>query len=209
MAADIVQLLMETNFNIQKEIVLTGLLISEFEFDVTNGDLSKLRFRDCFFSRVDLDPEINSDRIPSFQECYVDELEGRVSRDDLPSDKFDKECVIENFTQTAETTSKILILDLPLGIRVCITVLKKLYEQSGSGRKENALHRGLDHRARRLVSDVLHVLQSEGLAIPDKTRGMTIWRPDRGKRARVGRMISAPTIASDPVLTKCSNFSNR
>ena len=209
MAADIVKLLMEVNFDIQKEIVLTGLLISELEFDMTNGDLSKLRFRDCFFSRVDLDPETNSDRIPSFQECYVDEFEGRVSRDDLPSDKFDKKCVIENFTQTAETTSKILTLELPLGIRVCITILKKLYEQSGSGRKENALHRGLDHRARRLVSDVLHVLQSEGLAIPDKTREMTIWRPDRGKRARVGRMIAAPTIASDPVLTKCSNFSNR
>ena len=207
MASDIVKLLLEINFNIQKEIILTGLLVPEFEFNTTNGDLSKLRFRDCFFSRVDLDPEINSDQIPSFQECYIDELEGRVSRDDLPSDKFDQKCVIENFTQTAETTSKILTLDLPLGIRVCITILKKLYEQSGSGRRENALHRGLDHRARRLVSDVLHVLQSEGLAVPDKTRGMTIWRPDRGKRARVGRMIAAPTITDDPVLIKCSIFS--
>lgn len=208
MAVDIVQLLLEINFNIQEEIILTGLLIPEFGLDVANGDLSRLQFRDCFFSRVELDPEANSDQIPLFRECYIDEFEGRVSRDDLPSDKFDKKCVIEHFTQTAETTSKILTLDLPLGIRVCITVLKKLYEQSGSGRKENALHRGLDHRARRLVSDVLRVLQSEGLAIPDRTKGMPIWRPDRGKRARVGRMIAAPTIADDPVLGKCGNLSS-
>ena len=42
-----------------------------------------------------------------------------------------------------------------LGVRVCLTVLKKLYEQRGAGRKENALHRGLDGHARRLVPDVL------------------------------------------------------
>ena len=208
MAVDIVQLLLDINFDIRKEITLTGLLIPEFRLDTTNGDLSRLQFRDCFFLRVELDPETNSDQIPSFRECYIDEFEGRVSRDDLPSDRFDKKCVIEHFTQTAETTSKILTLDLPLGIRVCMTILKKLYEQSGSGRKENALHRGLDHRARRLVSDVLHVLQSEGLAVPDRTRGMTIWRPGRGKRARVGRMISAPTITDDPVFMKCSNLSS-
>ena len=208
MAADIIQLLLEINFDVQKKFILTGLLIPELGLDMADGDLSRLQFQDCFFSRVELDPEANSDHIPSFRECYIDEFEGRVSRDDLPSSKFDEKCVIENFTQTAETTSKILTLDLPLGIRVCITILKKLYEQSGSGRKENALHRGLDHRARRLVSDVLHVIQSEGLAVPDRTRGMTIWRPDRGKRARVGRMIAAPTIADDPVLTKCSSLSN-
>lgn len=208
MAADIVQLLLEINFDIQKRIILTGLLIPELGLDMADGDLSKLQFQDCFFLRVELDPKANSDQIPSFRECYIDKFEGRISRNDLPSDKFDKKCVIETFTQTADTTNRILTLDLPLGTRVCITILKKLYEQSGSGRKENALHRGLDHRARRLVSDVLHVLQSEGLTVPDRTRGMTIWRPDRGKRSRVGRMIASPTIADDPVLTKCGSLSN-
>ena len=209
MALDIIKLLFEIDASIQNETMLTGLMISDLELSVVDGNFSKLQFRDCFFSRIAFDPETNSDRIPSFLECYIDELEGRVSKDDLPLDKFNEKCIIEKFTETAETTSKILTLDLPLGTRVCITILKKLYEQSGSGRRENALHRGLDHHARRLVSDVLHVLQSEGIAAPDRTRGRTIWRPDRGSRARVGRIISAPTTVDDPIIRKCNNLSSR
>ena len=208
MAIDIVQLLLEVGFNMRHEIILTGLLISDIEISIIDGDFSRLQFRDCFFSRMEFGPEANSDRIPSFRECYIDELEGRVSRDDLPPNKFDDKCIIERFTRTAETTNRVMTLDLPMGIRVCITILKKLYEQSGSGRKENALHRGLDHHARRLVPDVLQVLQSEGLAIPDRTRGMTIWRPDRGSRARVGRIISAPATLDDSVLRRCHNLSS-
>ena len=39
----------------------------------------------------------------------------------------------------ARTTDSVLSLDLPLGVRVLLTVLKKLYERRGSGRRENAL----------------------------------------------------------------------
>ena len=209
MAVDIVKLLLGNNFNIQHKIFLTGLLVSDLEFGRVDGDSSKVQFQDCFFSRMKFDPETSSDRIPLFRECYIDELEGRVSRRDLPPDKFDSQCIIEKFTGAAETTKEVLTLELPLGTRVCITILKKLYEQSGSGRRENALHRGLDHHSHRLVSDVLHVLQSEGLAVPDRTKEMTIWRPDRGSRARVGRIISAPTTADDPVLRKCDNLASK
>ena len=209
MAIDIVKLLVEIDFGVREEIILSGLLISHLEINVSNGNFSKLRFHDCFFSRVELGSGTNSDEIPSFRECYIDEFEGRISKRDLPIEKFDEKCVIEKFTETAETTNKVLALDLPLGTRVCITILKKLYEQSGSGRRENALHRGLDHRARRLVSDVLQVLQSEGLAVPDRTREMTIWRPDRGSRARVGQIISAPTTIDDPIIRKCDNLSSK
>ena len=144
--------------------------------------------------------------MPSFRECYIDEMEGRVSREDLPPGKFDEKCTIENFSKTAETTAQVLTLGLPLGTRVCLTVLKKLYEQSGSGRKENALYRGLDNHASRLVSDVLQILQSEGIAIPDRSRQETIWRPNRSSRIRVGRILTAPTAENDDVLKKCGQL---
>jgi hypothetical protein len=127
-----------------------------------------------------------------------------VSRSDLPREKFTDDCIIENFVESAETTAAVLSLELPLGIRVCLTVLKKLYERRGSGRKENALHRGLDHHARRVVPEVLKVLHSENLASPYKAKGTTIWLPDRSSRQRVGRMIAAPTSSNDPALRQCS-----
>lgn len=206
MTVDLVRLLQEVGFNLSQEVKVRGPWIREFELDATGTDLSKLKFEDCFFDLVEIDPQIDINKMPSFHECYISELEGRVSRDDLPKGKFDDKCGIEKFSGTAETTAEVLTLDLPLGTRVCLTVLRKLYEQRGSGRRGNALYRGLDNRARRLVPEVLRVLQSEGLAIPDRSRNNIIWRPDRSSRARVGRMITAPTAASDHVLELCGQL---
>ena len=205
MAMDILRLLSEMNLNVENEILIDGILIPEMELSV-DSDLSKLRFRDCFFFRIELDGTVDASKVPYFHECFIEELEGRVSEEDLPDGKFDNGCIIERFIRTAETTADVLTLDLPMGTRVCLTILKKLYEQSGSGRKENALHRGLDNRARRFVPDVLRVLQSEKLAFPDKSRGTTIWRPDRSQRARVGRMLSAPTAEKDRILVVCGRL---
>ena len=205
MAMDILMLLSEMNLNVESEILIDGILIPEMELSV-DSDLSKLRFRDCFFFRIELDGTVDANKVPYFHECFIEELEGRVSEEDLPDGKFDNGCIIERFIRTAETTADVLTLDLPMGTRVCLTILKKLYEQSGSGRKESALHRGLDNRARRFVPDVLRVLQSEKLAFPDKSRGTTIWRPDRSQRARVGRMLAAPTAEKDRILVVCGRL---
>lgn len=205
MMADIVRLLSEMNMNVEKEAVVDGVLIPEFELGV-DSDLSKIRFRDCFFFVMELDSAVDVGNMPFFQQCFVEELEGRVSMEDIPEGRFDKNCIIDRFIKTTETTANVLTLDLPLGVRVCLTVLKKLYEQRGSGRKENALHRGLDSRARRYVPDVLSLLQSEKLALPDKSRGTTIWRPDRSQRARVGRMLAAPSMEKDAVLIKSGHL---
>ena len=206
MAVDLVRLLQETGFNLLHEVKIRGSWIREFELDAAGADLSKLKFEDCFFDLVEIDSQVDVDKMPSFHECYINELEGRVSGKDLPKGKFDDKCDIVKFSETAETTAELLTLDLPLGTRVCLTVLRKLYEQRGSGRRENALYRGLDDRARRLVSEVLRVLQSEGLAIPDRSRNNVIWRPDRSSRARVGRMTNAPTAANDLILEQCSKL---
>lgn len=201
MVADIVRLLLEMELDVVNEVWIDGIFVPEIELS-EKSDLSKVRFRDCFFFRIELDGAVDSEKVPRFQECFVEELEGRVSEADLPEGKFDKGCVIDKFVKEAKTTADVLTLDLPMGTRVCLTILKKLYEQSGSGRKENALHRGMDSRARRYVPGVLRLLQSERLALPDRSRGTTIWRPDRSQRARVGRMMAAPTTEKDRILVE-------
>ena len=205
-ASDIVRLLLEMGLAITQEITLNSLLIPELELDSTIENVSKLHFRNCYFYRLELDSAADIAKIPSFYECFIDELEGRVSQNDLPSNKFDNKCHIDKFAKTAETTAEVLMLDLPLGIRVCLTILKKLYEQKGAGRRENALYRGLDDRSRRLVPDVLQVLLSEGMAFPDKSKRNVVWRPSRNYRARVARIIGAPTISKDSILQRCETL---
>ena len=206
MVSDIVRLLLELGMGVREEITLRGLLIPYLDLSSVKADCSKLDFRDCWFNWVGLDSASDDNKIPSFHECFIYELDGRVSMEDLPPGTFDPECVVERFAETAETTSEVLALDLPLGTRVCITVLKKIYEQAGSGRKENALYRGLDNRARRLVPEVLRVLQSERLAFVDKSRGVSIWRSNRACRGRVRIMIAAPSGTSDAILKRCGRL---
>ena len=202
--ADIVRLLLECGFSLDESIQIDNLFIPTLELIEDGSDISKLCFRDCFFGYVDIDHGIDPRKEPTFRECYIAEMYGRVSRRDLPKGMFDEDCHIDEFVESADTTKEILALELPVGTKVCITVLRKLYERRGSGRKESALHRGLDSHARRYVADVLQVLQSEGLAVRDRSRGTTVWRPDRRGRARVGKMIAAPTHSNDAALRRCS-----
>jgi hypothetical protein len=116
------------------------------------------------------------------------------------------DCVVDAFVTGTGTTNQVLDLQLPLGVRVLITVLKKLFERRGRGRKENALYRGLDYRARRLVPDVLQLLKANAVAFPCR-RGMeTIWLPDRSARARAGKIISSPSAKDDPLVTAAAGL---
>ena len=58
----------------------------------------------------------------------------------------------------------VLDLDIPVGLKVGLTALRKLYMQGGSGRQENAFVRGLRPQMRRLVEPALDILISEGFA---------------------------------------------
>ena len=131
LSADICRLLLELGCGVREELTLKGILIPYLDLGASSASLSKLHFQDCWFNWIGLEATADDSRVPSFHECFVYELEGRVSSADLPSGKFDDKCVVE----TERRRRHRLALDLPLGTRVCIT---KLYERAGSGRKENA-----------------------------------------------------------------------
>jgi hypothetical protein len=171
-------------------------------------DCHRLQFKDCLFTNLILDPGIAEERLPQFEGCYIDVLEGRSSRKDLPVGVFDDKCEFGRFSEAPESTTAITEMDLPLGTKVLLTVLRKIYFQSGSGRKENALHRGLDHHSRRLVGDVLRLLQTEKVISPYRRAGldMTIWIPDRSQTSRITKLITSPRTCKDPLISKVENL---
>lgn len=208
-ALDLALVAIELGYSIDVPLQIRDIYIPSLDLYQGMKDSSNLQFRGCFFSRVAVDPEVTATHLPRFVGCYIDELEGRSSRKDLPTDVFDSQCQIEKFSEAPETTDAIAEMDLPLGARVLLTVLKKVYLQTGSGRKENALHRGLDHHSRRLVPSVLRLLQSEGLIAPYRRAGldMTIWVPDRARATRVGKIVTSPRTCGDPLIAKAGNLS--
>ena len=205
LVADIARVIINAGFGIRKELIVSDVVIAELELGRPEGDVSRLQFSDCLFGRVELDPAADVANIPAFRGCFIESFEGRLSRTDLPSDKFDGECIVDYFVEAAETTAAVLTLGLPLGTLVCLTVLKKIYERRGSGRRENALYRGLDQRARQLVPEVLQALKAEKLVFPYRRKGETIWLAGRDRR-RVGRIIAAPNAMDDPVLQRCEGL---
>jgi NACHT domain len=179
--------------------------LPDIELDPGSGDLSRVEFQDCVIGTLEIDPQTPRDALPRFVRCLIGTVEGRVSESDLPADRF-VDCEIEGFGEIASTTAGLMSLQLSSGVRVLLTVLKKLYLQRGSGRKENALSRGLDQQTRRLVPDVLREVEKHGLATRTKSGTETIWLPVRSSTARVNEIIAAPSMSNDPLIAACKDI---
>jgi hypothetical protein len=204
-AADLVAATIESKQPIESQVYVKDVLVRELDFAEGTPSAAHVHFQDCIFGELGLDPGVDSAMLPRFHGCFIATLEGRVSATDLPAGVFE-ECLIESFSSGAGTTNEVLDLPIPLGVRVLITVLRKLFERKGRGRKENALYRGLDHRARRLVPEVLQLIKSYGLAYPCRRATDTIWMPDRSARAREGRIAATPSLREDPLVVAASDL---
>jgi hypothetical protein len=202
---DVVRLAMELDCATAVPVTVQHALVTFISLEKQNADFSNVHFRDCFFGGIELG-DVDPTRAPRFEGCYVGELSGRRSREDLPTGMFDAACEFDRFQDPGETNSALLRLEVPLGVRVLLTMLRKLYQQSGSGRREMAFHRGLDHAARRLVPTILDILRREGLALRYRKFEDVIWHPDRSQMTRVGRIIASPRECNDPIVAEVADI---
>jgi hypothetical protein len=205
LAADVAAITTEADLEVGSHQYIKDVLIHDMEFSAGMPDASRVHYQECLFGLLGIDPEVEGTRLPRFSRCFVGVLEGRVSREDLPAGVFE-DCDIEAFSMEAGTTNQVLDLPVPLGVRVLLTVLKKLFERKGRGRRENAMYRGLDYRARRLVPDVLQLLKSHGVACPVRMGTYTVWMPDRSARPRAGRILASPSTKDDDLVLAASRL---
>jgi hypothetical protein len=199
LAADLVLSAIEAGHEIISNVYIKEVLIPQVDFAQDMPRAQGVHFQDALFVELQIDSDVDGASLPRFERCYIANLEGRVSASDLPPGVFD-DCIIDTFTSGADTTNAVLDLHLPLGVRIFITILKKLFARRGRGRRENALYRGLDHRGKRLVPDILQLLRANSIAFPCRRGVETIWLPDRSANARAGRIISSPSAKDDPLV---------
>lgn len=199
LGSDLVLAAIESGHEIASEVYIKDVLIPEVDFPADMPFSARVHFQDCLFGVLELDPEVDPAALPRFEGCFIAALDGRVSLADLPAGVFD-DCSFDGFVTGANTTNQVLDLAVPLGVRVLITILMKLFERRGRGRKENALYRGLDYRARKLVPEVLQILKANAIAFPCRRGVETIWLPDRSARARAGRIVSSPSAREDKLV---------
>ena len=198
---DLIQICKEMGFGFTgRPIAISNTMIQDASFGDEALDFSQITFHDCLFQRLEVSSSADPALLPNFQECYIGTLDGRVARNDLPAEIFDSKCVIDSFGDSSQNTAAILALPLSTGIKVMLTLLKKLYLQPGAGRRESALFRGLDHRSRVLVPEVLQLLSREGLTVRSTIGEEPVWLPIRNEGVRVQRLVSSPLGSNDRLI---------
>jgi hypothetical protein len=168
-------------------------------------DYSRVTYNECYFHLLDIDVDSNKTLYPHYVTCFFSSIVGYTSKDSLPKPAFSDSCEIESFGSSSETGAAILALDLPMGTRVVLSLLEKLYLQPGSGRQDSALRRGLNHRAKMLVKDALELLQKEELVIKASSGSDILWIPVRSKGALVRKLVAAPD-ANDILLSEAAKL---
>lgn len=163
-------------------------------------DMHNVTYADCVFDSVEIDGVIDEHFLPKVQNSYVEKVDGifEASKDLL----FDENCQICEYVDDLKTTNSIMNAALDTQVKVLVSILKKLYIQRGSGRLESAFLRGLDTNAKRYVSDILRLLQTEGLAVKFARSGKEIWIAEKRNFPRVGKIISSPKTCSDKLIPR-------
>ncbi len=185
-----------------KEVLMPELII-----DKASPDFSRVQLQDSIVGRLDLSSDVEAAGLPRFFRCYFGLEEGRTGVKDLPEATF-IECIADAFENPAQTTNAILALSLPLGTKVILTILKKLYAQRGSGRKESALYRGLDVRAQQLVQEALNLLRREGFVAKSRQGDQIVWLPTKSSdaRRRAFSILAAPSTSQDVLVVESRNL---
>lgn len=177
---------------------------TSLDFSEVEGDYSSVAFLECWLHELVLPRERSDDKwLPSFEKCIFNRIVGRVGVSELPIDHF-RSC---DFRKTAFadaeailTTAGLLTLDsFPPGQRVLLTILKKLYFQSGRARKESAFVRGLPLQDRGLVPPVLQLVRQYGLAEKGSGNAAGLWFSLRNARPRVRLIIESPGSSKERV----------
>jgi NACHT domain len=201
LASDFARTVSATGGTVGDATVLREVLIEDLGLGYTDADLSRVMFEDSVVQRLDLNMPITVATLPVFAGCYFGEVMGATSQRDLPAENF-QACEFGGFSEQTSTTQGILALNLALPARVALTILKKLYLQSGMGRRDGALRRGLNEQARRCVDPVLDLLVTEGLIVPSKQGRQVVWQPVRSATTRVRSLLESPLSAEDDLLPR-------
>lgn len=197
--ADLVRLLLAVDSSLPSQHTLENLHFPSFYIS-GDSDASNLTLSGCIVDYLDLSDVETAERLPSLHRCSIEVVAGVTGIDELAKPRIvDSE--FGSFTESTDTMSSILQLELPDYTRVAMTVLRKIYTQAGHSRKESGLSRGpLSSKQRELIPRVLADLQSHGAIRKIRRRDTTLWESNRSMSKRVSRVIDSPTTTSDPLV---------
>ncbi len=182
----------------RKEIDCRGLMIESASFG--RLDLEEVRVLNVSFVNCVVDEVIVGEKEPSddcvLKGCIVNRVRGVANVAGLPGYIFDTSCEVGEFDDMG-TNNAIMKSDLDPKVKALITILRKLYCQSGAGRKLSALSRGITNdEVAGYIPEVLQVMERHGFM---RTYNKIV-HPIRKKSSRVEAILNAPSISVDELV---------
>ncbi|MEV8363999.1 NACHT domain-containing protein [Streptomyces niveus] len=211
LAADIVRVAIALDIDIPPgnagfKYSVSDAVIPHLDVDEDSVDLSGVEFSQCIVSELSISGDPDG-QMPYFSQCDFFSVLGRLGETDMAPGKF-QDCNFEEFPDAADRNNAILNSEsLPIGTRVTMKLLRQLYMQRGSGRKDSALTRGMSGTDAILVTPALELLQREKLVFPTRQGKNKIWLPDRSAGPRVRNFLSSPRVGDDPLIEGCKSLS--
>lgn len=206
--ADVAAVSIDLDHAPTEPITIEGEYFENYTFSppAAGANLSAFTFRDCFFECIEIGGVATISLLPKFQGCLFLTTRGRSSIKEIPTERFDSRCSFEVFADSSETQVSILGLNLTRGEKLVLTILRKLFVQSLSGRADSALYRGLDLNDRQLIPDAIRLLQQTGLVSVFNRGDGNVWIPARKEINRARRILASPTGCDDPLMIEAKKL---
>lgn len=181
-------------------VTIGGLDIEEISISDDTLVLSHATLEGCYVGRLLYSKPDSSVHRPAFRRCAFESVEGAVGLPDLDGTLFSSDCEFDRFESSVATNTDIRSLPIPLGVRVGLTMLRKLFLQRGHGRRESALLRGLGGKEREIAGRVLQVIRRERVASTLGGKLSEVWLPNRSMRSEVLAALANPHNMDRPLI---------
>lgn len=168
-----------------------GVSIPQLTVSAESMLIGRMHLQDSLIESLDLTEADSSTELPTFRRCLIAKVDGVASIPPQMQDSF-VDCEIGEFSDTAKTNAGILQMPIPVEKRVALTVLKKVYGQRGTGRKEGALWRGMGQAERELVKPVVAALVADGWLTKGTAGRSVVYFPVKTRRSAAMQALEAP-----------------
>lgn len=174
-----------------KALYISGCDIDALDLDNIRSDVSRIKFENCYFCRIIIGYIEDVKLLPMFQNCAIELLEihepAKINESYFEDTEIDQILHLEldstNLRDRIKSNEEKIFFD----------VLKKIYEQSGSGRLEKALFSGNAPHQYPVVEHIIDAMRSKKVIVPMScVSSETLWKPVPSRVGEVRRYLAEP-----------------
>lgn len=202
LAADIVASFMRVP---RDDLNLNGLVVSDAaisELDMSTSGVSNVKLSECTIDELIL-PSTTPVGV-QIEKSLITKVAGASAEEGLPAWLSDNS-IEEN--DSVRTMRRIRDAGLSPGQEVLVVMLKKIFFQPGTGRKEEALLRGFEAgKYNKVAKKVLGALLAEKAIGTFKGKEGTVYTPNRAMTSRLKAVLDELKSSQDPLWRAVSVF---